>query len=117
MATNIVAYTDTSVGKGRADVYFLGNGGLGASDDGYWVNVSSLAEKTIHISGISGDTVKIFGSNAVTVPANTADEIQIGGDITADGLFEISFPYKWMKVSMTFSAGTVYAIMHARVKR
>ncbi len=116
MATNITAHIKTGVGRGRAEVYFFGNEGLVASDDGYWLEVGALEEKTIHVYGISGDTVKIFGSNKAANPGNANDEIQIGGDITADGLFEISFPYKWMKVGFTYSAGTVYAIMHAKFK-
>lgn len=116
MATNIVPYFKDN-GRNNVEVYFLGGAGLEASDDGYWLDISALDEKVLHVYGISGDTVKIFGSNKAANPGNSNDEIQIGADIIADGLFEIHFPYKWMKVGFTYSAGTVYAIMNARRKR
>ncbi len=116
MATNIVPYFKDN-GRNNVEVYMLGGEGLEASDDGYWVDVSALDDKVLHVTGISGDTVQVFGANTATVPSNATDHIQIGTDITVDGLFEIGGPYKWMKVKFAYNAGDVYAIINARKKR
>lgn len=116
MATNIVAYIKDT-GKNIVEVHWLGAAALGASDDGYWLDVSALDEKVLHVSGVSGDTIQVFGSNKATNPGNSNDEVQVGSNITGDSLVEVTFPIRWMKVKMTFSAGSVYAIMNARRKR
>jgi hypothetical protein len=81
-----------------------------ATSNGHWHDVSGWKDKNIHVSGISGDTVQVFGSNSPTVPSDSTTGFQIGDDITVDQSFLFTnVPCLWMKVSMTRSAGTVTA--------
>jgi hypothetical protein len=83
---------------------------VAATSNGVWWDVSGWKDKSIHISGISGDTVQIFGSNNPTCPANSADGFQIEDDITVDNYSVFTNqPMLWMKVKLTRSAGTVSA--------
>lgn len=41
---------------------------LGEDDEGDWVKIGTLADKTIHIFGVFGATVKFEGSNESGVP-------------------------------------------------
>lgn len=89
--------------------------GVTAISNGAWVSVNSLDNKIIHIKGITNATVQIRGSCAPTKPADATHEIQIGSDITADGLFEITAPLKWLKAMVSaYVSGTIYAYLAGR---
>ena len=105
MATNIVGYMERT-GYGKWNGHFLGAAGVGASDDGYWLNVSHLVGMTMHITGINGDTVQIFGCDLEDEPTDATDHVQLGGDITVNQMIEIAAPVEWLKVKVTRVAGT-----------
>jgi len=81
------------------------------TNDGIWYDVSGWAGANIHISGINGDTVQVFGSNKPTVPANNAAGCQLGSDITIDNSYlYFSGPWLWMKVKVSSAgSGTISA--------
>jgi len=84
--------------------------GVQALASGTWVEVTSWRRLTIHVKGIVTATVQIRGSCAPTKPADASDEVQIGADITADSLIEITRKLKWVKAKVTaYSEGTLYA--------
>jgi hypothetical protein len=78
-----------------------------ATEDGVWVNIEGLSPFSIHVSGITTGTVQIRGSNDATVPANNTDDIQLGSDITADGITEYTVPIRWIKSKVSaWTTGT-----------
>ena len=113
MATNVVGYI-SDIGKGMVEVHFLGAAGIGAVDDGYWLNVQDLKEGSLHITGITTATVQIYGANVTDEPADATDHIQIGADISSNAVFDMDSPVKWMKVKVSaHTTGTIKAIMLA----
>ena len=87
--------------------------GIGATNDGSWVNTNKLTNMTIHVKGITNATVQIRGSNATAKPADTGHEIQIGTDITADTIREV-INVGWVKVMISaWVGGTIYALLDA----
>jgi hypothetical protein len=98
--------------SGRVVVHFLDD--PAASDNGTWFEVSGLEEKVLDVRGISGDTLVIYGSNEASIPLDATDGRQIGASITANGMYEIAHPVKYLKVKYTHSAGNVYADMCAK---
>ena len=88
---------------------------LGATDDGDWVDMAGIGAWSVHISGISGDTVRTHGSNKITIPADGDAEDQLGSDITADTVRQFDVPLKWFKVSCsTYGAGAITVVLKAR---
>lgn len=86
--------------------------GITAVDDGAWIDVEELENKTVHVKGITTATLHICGSLDQTKPANNVNEIQIGDDITADALIEIPAHLKWIKVRCSaWTAGTISAFL------
>ena len=86
--------------------------GVTAQSDGSWVDVGSLRRMTIHIKGITSATCQIRGSCAPTKPDDTADEVQIGNDITSDTIYEITAKLRWVKVKVSaYTSGTIYAYL------
>ena len=62
----------------------------GATTSGAWVDTRVYGDKAVlHIAGITTATVQIYGSNADTQPADATDGVQIGSDLTADGLWDL----------------------------
>lgn len=89
--------------------------GITGTNNGSWVGCEVLASKTIHIKGVTTATLHICGSLAPVKPADTAHEIQIGDDITADCLVEIPAHLKWIKVRCSaYTAGTIYAYLEGK---
>jgi hypothetical protein len=81
------------------------------TSNGVWWDVSGWNVKNIQVSGIIGDTVRVYGSNNPTCPANSADGVQVGADITVDNTsIASSVPWLWMKVKIsTAGTGTISA--------
>lgn len=76
------------------------------TSNGAWIDMSGWAGANIHVSGIIGDTVRVYGSNNPTCPANSAVGCQLGNDITVDNSYlYFAGPWLWMKVSIS-TAGT-----------
>ncbi len=97
------------ISKGRVVIYMLD--AITGTDAGTWFRVEGLSDMRIDVSGISGDTLQIFGSNEDTP---SGDERQIGTDITANGIYTVDGPVRHIKIDCpTYSAGTIVAIMLA----
>lgn len=80
-----------------------------ATSDGVWYDVTAWKRIAVHlIFGVA--TMQIFGSNRPTKPANNVDDVQIGGDITSDTIYELTAKIKWIKVKTSaYTSGTLYA--------
>ena len=89
---------------------------LQATNDGTWIHVAGMRDFTLDISGINGDTVQLHGSNDAAAPNNTDDAHQLGSNITADKIVQLSgCPIKWLKASIpAYSAGTITVRVVAR---
>ncbi len=83
--------------------------GLSAAADGEWFDLQGIRNFTIDVSGISGDNVRVSGSNDATLPANNTDDRTID-DITANEINEYTVQTKWLKIHLqAWNAGTVTA--------
>jgi len=88
-----------------------------ATEDGVWVNIEGMAPFSIHVAGITTGTVQIYISNDATQPANNTDDIQLGSDITADGMTENTIPVRWIKSKVSaWTTGTFIVELVARNK-
>ena len=77
-----------------------------------WFPVDGQYPFTVHVIGINGDTVRLHVSNAPTKPADATVGVSPLADLTADGLWHISYPVRWAKVSVTVNgAGTMNAYL------
>ena len=83
--------------------------GAVATTHGVWYDMTLWNQVSFDIRlGGGTSTVQIRFSNAATKPANSADEIQAGTDITADGIYTLIGPYRWVKVMISaWTSGTV----------
>lgn len=85
-----------------------------ATNSPSWVYVGNRAALTIQTRGITTATVKVYGSNREEDPGTGVNDVQIGADITADGIVRIEGPYRWIKAKITaWTAGTLYVEMQA----
>jgi len=79
-----------------------------STTNGVWFDTAGYEAMSFHVEGISGETVEVHGSNKPDKPSDADDEIQMGSDITADGIFAILTPLAWTKVLINVGgAGTV----------
>ena len=87
-----------------------------ATGDGEWIDTSSLALMSVHVSGITIATVEIDGSNDAVKPADNTHGIKLNSiDITADQMIVITAPYRWLKVRVTaYTSGTINAMLEAQ---
>jgi hypothetical protein len=75
---------------------------------GVWFDTAGYEAMSFHVEGINGETVEIRGSNKPDKPDDSDDEIQMGTDITADGVYAIVTPIGWVKVLINVGgAGSV----------
>ena len=91
-----------------------------AVDDGTWIACEQFnVPFSIDVQGILGaDRVQIRVSNEETLPADAVHERQLGSDISADGVTEVTSPYKWIKVRKSVadaSPGTTIVWLVAQV--
>ena len=85
-----------------------------ATCPGDWTDVRKYVHKSVHVSGITTATVQIYGSNTPVEPLNTTDHVQLGANITADSIREITYPVKWIKVKVSaHTTGTIDAYLLA----
>lgn len=76
--------------------------------DGEWFWTAGYEATSYHVSGINGETARIYGANIAIQPIPSATHIQLGSDITADGIYTIVTPTVWQKIAITTGgAGTV----------
>jgi hypothetical protein len=81
---------------------------------GHWIDWRGYAQGTLHVTGITTATLQVYVSNAATVPADGTDAIQLGSNITANGVSTIVGPYRWVKVKVSsWTSGTIVAILQA----
>jgi hypothetical protein len=87
----------------------LYNAEIGTSD-GEWFDVRGMDLWSIDISGINGETLELYGSNAAIKPADNVDGRQLGLDITQDQIVANVVPVSWAKLKLpTGGAGSVTA--------
>ncbi len=83
-----------------------------ATGNGEWIDVSGLKSYNIHTSGITTATLQIRGSNDVTKPSDATHDIQLGSNITADGMKQFTTPLKWLKLRVTvWTSGTITTVI------
>jgi hypothetical protein len=56
---------------------------------------------SFQVDGIINATVQLRGSNKPVKPSNSVDEFQLGQDITADGLFVLDAPVRFVKAKVS----------------
>lgn len=85
-----------------------------ATDDGVWVDFRGFTLATLQVDGITTAELEVYASNDETRPANNVDGVQVGSDITADGMTTIVGPYSWLKVKVAdWTSGTITALLVA----
>lgn len=85
--------------------------------NGEWIDTSGMSAMTIHITGIITATVEVDGSNEPTKPSDATHGIKLNGtDITANQMFTVTVPVRWLKARVTaWTSGTVNAYLEAQV--
>jgi hypothetical protein len=85
--------------------------------NGEWIDTSGMSVMTIHITGITTATVEVDGSNEPTRPADATHGIKLNGvDITANQIFAVQVPVRWLKARVTaWTTGTINAYLEAQV--
>jgi len=101
-------------GRYSSDQYYYawkGTDTAVATTNGVWVDARGFKRFSVHVTlGGGAATVQIRGSNAVAIPANSAHEVQIGADITADGITNVDVPLRWIKTRVSaYTSGTINA--------
>jgi hypothetical protein len=75
---------------------------------GDWIDVHAFRDKSIHVMGVTTATLQIRISNSPIEPAMTDDGIQLGANITANGVHATTTPCRWMKVMVSaYTSGTI----------
>ena len=86
--------------------------GVGAVDDGEWIDVLHYGPFSIDLIISDTAVAQIRGSNALTKPADTAHERQIDVDISASAIIEVTMPVRWIKVRVSgWTSGTIDAFL------
>ena len=76
---------------------------------GTWYCAAGLLPISFSITGISGDTVQLRGSNDPTIPSENEDGHLLNSNFTSDSLAVLESPIKWIKAKVTnWNAGTIY---------
>lgn len=90
-----------------------------ATDNGVWIDTRGYPDGSIDITIATTATVQVRGSDAAAVPAASAHGNQLGADITASGLYELTNSSRWLKVrvsSWNSGAVSVLATLRRRAK-
>lgn len=76
-----------------------------------WVDVRHLKEMSVEISGGIGSTLKLFGTNKLDPTSGDAG-VQIGANITTNGLFAPATRVAYLKLDVTtIGTGNIDAIL------
>lgn len=90
--------------------------GVTAPGNGVWFEAEEYSKGSLHIwasLGTFSATLKLMGSNADAKPDDSVDGPQIGSDITAAGITNITTPCKYYKVKPTgVTTCTIQARFH-----
>jgi hypothetical protein len=80
--------------------------GVTVVDVGSWVSVKGFSPMTISVAMSGpGATAHICGSCALEKPLDAAHGTQIGVDVTASLLYELTAPLNWIKVRVSVHGG------------
>ena len=86
-----------------------------ATGNGEWIDVRGLKSYNIHTSGITTATIQVRGSNDEARPSDATHDIQLGSDITADGMTQFTAPVRWIKARVTvWTSGTITVIIEGQ---
>ena len=78
------------------------------------IGIGSYTDVCVHIHSTSSDTIKLWGSNE-SKPTAITNAIQLGSNITADGLVVIEDGPTWLFIEFdTDGGGDPYAIVSGR---
>jgi hypothetical protein len=78
------------------------------------IYIGRVEDVSVHIFGINGHTIQLWGTNE-SKPADASNAIQLGTDITADGLVVIEDGPMWLFIETgTAGTGTPTAIVTGR---
>ncbi len=78
------------------------------------IHIGMLTDVSIHFYAVSSDVIKVWGSNE-SKPADTSNAIQLGVDITADGLVVVEDGPLFLFIEFdTDGGGDPYAIVTGR---
>jgi hypothetical protein len=86
---------------------------VGAAVNSDWLYIGDTERVSVHVFGMGGgDVVRIQGSNEGKTPANP---VQLGADITADGIYKVSGVVGSIRVdyAVDTGGGTITAIVVA----
>ena len=110
-ATQSATVTQRVNGNTIVSIELLGAGHV-ATTDGTWFDIHGLREYAIEASGITTGTIQLYGSNATTRPVDGTDGVQLGSNITANGLKQFTTPLRWIKAKVSaWTAGTIKATL------
>jgi hypothetical protein len=81
--------------------------GATATGNSGWLDGSALAAPmSVVVSGIvSGDKVDVRVSNQSERPQPTDTGVQLGSDVTVDGVVAITTPFRWILLRRTVTSG------------
>jgi hypothetical protein len=80
-----------------------------APDDGAWINWTPFSRAALEVTSPTAEpdfSLELMGSNAATIPANSADGSVIGSAITTVGMILVTMPCRWLKVKLTACTDT-----------
>lgn len=78
--------------------------GVVATGEGAWIGIQDLDDPTVHIEGISGDTVQINVTNSPTKPTTPGSGITLK-ETTADGIWSIGGNVAWIQGNVSVHSG------------
>ena len=113
-----VTITKTADGDVLFSAQLLTN--IAATSNGQWVAIEGLNPFTIHVTGITTATAELRVSNNSTKPLDTAHEVAYptaGASLTADGMWAIIDPVRWVKVRISaYTSGTINAYLFGKTQ-
>ncbi len=84
-----------------------------ARDDSGWRDVRPNTFNSLEVTGIIGDTLKLYGTNKPNPQASDVGS-QVGGDITANGIISITTPCAYLRLVHTVNGtGSVNAHLYS----
>ncbi len=112
----LVIKTETILFKGICRVSAKLLSSVTGTTDGEWLNMASIHPVSIHITGVSGDTIQVRGSNATGEPSASEHGEIIGSNVVNDSIVVVDHPVRWLKCRIPSAAGgTVSAFMEGMV--
>ena len=83
---------------------------VATQDNSEWMDVAGIFPFTIHVTGIADATLQLRSSNATERPPNASQDVQLGSDISADGIYSVTVPMRWFKtIVSSYTSGDITA--------